>query len=149
MMKIEMVKTEGGTLTPVNDAEAEKLTRFKTGDMYTVEIKMSRNNKFHAKVFLFLTFCYQYYCGNRAEMEFLSDSGQFDVFRKNLVVLAGYYNTYHTITGSVRVEAKSLAYSNMTQEEFEQLYTSLINCAMKHIFKDCDENMYNRLMGFF
>jgi len=71
------------------------------------------------------------------------------VFRSHLTVLAGYYDSFAGIDGRVRVEAKSISYSNMTQEEFEQLYSALINAAIKHIFGDADENTRNQLYNFF
>ena len=145
-MKINMVKNAGGLLMPVNDMEADKLTKFKTGEQYEIDIKLSRNPAFHRKVFAFFNFCFAHWKG---ENEFQCESKQFDVFREHLTVLAGYYDSYHSISGSVRVEAKSLAYSNMKQDEFEKCYTALVNAAMRNIFKDADENIYNQLVGFF
>ena len=46
-MKVEMVKHPGGLLSPANDMEQEKLAKFKTGDQYTIEIKLPRNPRFH------------------------------------------------------------------------------------------------------
>ena len=141
-----MVKNAGGLLVPANDMEADKLLRFKTGEQYEVDIKLSRNPAFHRKVFSFFNFCFAHWKGDN---EFQCESKQFDVFREHLTVLAGYYDSYSSITGSVRVEAKSLAYSSMKQEEFEKFYTALVNAAMKNIFINADENTYNQLIGFF
>ena len=71
------------------------------------------------------------------------------MFRKNLIVLAGYREEYYRIDGSVRVEARSIAFSNMQQSEFEDCYHALIQAAMTHIFHSADEKTYNRLIGFF
>ena len=145
-MKINMVKNAGGLLVPASDMEADKLTKFKTGEQYEIDIKLSRHPAFHRKVFKFFGFCFEHWKGDN---EFQCESKQFDVFREHLTVLAGYYDTYHSITGSVRVEAKSLAYSNMKQEEFEKCYIALTNAAMKHVFSSADENTYNQLIRFF
>ena len=145
-MKINMVKNAGGLLTPANDMEADKLIRFKTGEQYEIDIKLSRNPAFHRKVFAFFNFCFEHWKG---ENELQCEAKQFDVFREHLTVLAGYYDSYHSITGSVRVEAKSLSYSSMKQEEFEKFYTALVNAAMKNVFKNADENTYNQLIGYF
>lgn len=145
-MKVEVIKEAGGVFRPVDDAEYEKTTKFKTGEQYTVEIKLTRSPAFHRKVFAFFGYCFEHWKGDN---EFQSESKQFDVFREHLTVLAGYYDTYTSITGSVRVEAKSLAYSNMTQEDFEQCYIALTNAAMRHIFKNAGQDVYDRLIGFF
>ena len=145
-MKINMLKQRGGLFIPASDIEEEKLTKFKSGEVYEIELKGSRNPAFHSKMFAFFNFCFQYWQGDK---EFLSESKQFDVFRKNLTVLAGFYDEFWTIKGTVRIEAKSLAYSKMEPEEFEECYTALINAAIKHIFGDADYEIQNRLMSFF
>ena len=145
-MKISMIKMAGGALMPASDMEADKLTKFKSGELYEVEIKLSRSPTFHRKVFAFFNFCFEHWSGDN---EFQSEARQFDIFRQNLTVLAGFYDTYHTIKGSVRVEAKSLAFSSMTQEEFQECYSALINAAIKHIFKGDESAYYDQLIGFF
>lgn len=145
-MKVEMVKQPGGLLCPASDMEMEKLNKFKTGGQYTIEIKLVRNPKFHGKVFAFFNFCFAHWKGDN---EFQSETKQFDVFRNHLTVLAGFFDSYHNISGGVRIEAKSLSFSSMPQEEFEECYNALIRAALKHIFKTTDDNTYNQLLSFF
>lgn len=145
-MKINFMKLAGGTLVPASDDEAVKAEKFKTGEIHEAEIKLYRNPQFHSKMFVFFEFCFQHWKGDR---EFMDDNGQKEVFRKNLVVLAGFYKEYYNIKGEVRIEAESLSYANMTQERFEQVYNAVIQAAMKHVFKDCSELTERRLMSFF
>lgn len=141
-----MFKSAGGVLLPATDLEAEKLSRFKNGDMHEIELKLKRNHKFHSKVFAFFNYCFEYWS---SENQYQCDQGQFDVFRNQMTVIAGYYDEYYKFDRSVRVEAKSLSYSSMTQEEFEQLYNALIQVAMQKIFKGSNEEIYNKLVSFF
>ena len=145
-MKVNMYKQAGGILSPATDMDAETMTKFKSGIMYPVEIKNARNPKFHGKVFAFFNFCFSHWC---SENKYMNEQGQFDVFRANMTVLAGYYDTYYSIAGEARVEAKSLSYGAMTQDEFEKLYSSLISVAMRKIFSGSDDEVYNKLVGFF
>lgn len=145
-MKIQMTKHYGGALAPYDEMEAEKLSKFKSNELYEIDIKRTRNPQFHRKVFSFFKFCFEYWRGDR---EFMDESGQFDVFRSELTVNAGYYDAYYKFDGSVRIEAKSLSYSSMSPEDFEKCYLALTNAAMKHIFKGCDENTYQQLLSFF
>ena len=145
-MKVNMLKLAGGNLQPLDDLDSDKMIKFKTGEAYEVDVKLTRNPRFHAKVFAFFNFCFAHW---RNGNEFQDEQGQFDVFRKNLTCLSGYYNSYHSIKGETRIEAKSLSYGNMTQEEFEQCYNALIRAAIKHLFQDCDSSIENRLMEFF
>ncbi len=145
-MKIEMIKQPGGLLVPASDMELEKLNKFKTNGQYSVEIKLSRNPDFHRKVFAFFNFCFEFWKGDN---EFQSETKQFDIFRKHLTCLAGFYEQYSNIHGEIRVEAKSLSFSSMKQEEFEECYLALIRAALKHIFVGANVNIENQLMDFF
>lgn len=149
-MKLEFVKQYGGTLCPASDIVAEKMTKFKSNEVYEIEIKRSRNPQFHSKVFAFFRFCFEYWCADKAGFENMDIAAQEEVFRNHLTCLAGYRNEFYKIDGGVRVEAKSLSYANMEQQEFEECYSALINAAIKHVFKGCnDEQILNRLQGFF
>lgn len=141
-----MIKQPGGLLVPASDMELEKLNKFKTNGQYSVEIKLSRNPDFHRKVFAFFNFCFEFWKGDN---EFQSETKQFDIFRKHLTCLAGFYEQYSNIHGEIRVEAKSLSFSSMKQEEFEECYLALIRAALKHIFVGANVNIENQLMDFF
>ena len=145
-MKINVIKSPGGNLFPLTDIDADKLTKFKTDGAYEIEIKQTRNPKFHAKMFAFFNFCFEHWSGDN---EFQDEQVQFDVFRKHLTCLAGYYVTYFNIQGEPRVEAKSISYGSMKQDEFEHLYNALIRAALKYLFQGCDKSIENRLMEFF
>lgn len=146
-MKINMIKMAGGILQPASDMDADRLTRFKTGEQYEIEVRLSRNPDFHRKVFQFFQYCFEFW---RCDREFVDEAGQFDLFRKNLTVLAGHYREYYKIDGSIRIEAESLSYGSMDQERFERVYQSLIQAAISNLFKGEDsQTVYNRLAGFF
>lgn len=146
-MQLNFIKYPGGQLIPASDMDAERMTKFKTGEMYKVEMKLPRNPEFHKKVFSFFQFCFAHW---KADREFMDEIGQFEVFRKHLTVLAGFYNEYFNLNGDVRIEAKSLAFDSMDQDQFERVYQALIQAAMAHIFKDMDESrVYEKLARFF
>ena len=145
-----MVKQPGGLLLPAFDTEAERLERFKTGFVYPVEIKQSRNPGFHGKAFSFLQFCFEHWSADKTDARFKTNAAQFDTFRKNLTVLAGYKEVTFTIDGRARVEPKSLSFGNMEQPEFEECYSALINAAIRHIFNNTkNQNTLNQLQSFF
>lgn len=150
MTKYQMIKSAGGVFIPACDIEVERLNRFKTGEQYEIELKLTRNPQFHRKVFAFFNFCFEYWTAENTQWENLDTSAQFDEFRKNLTILAGYYDLVTTIRGETRCRAKSLAFSEMDQEEFELCYKALINAAIKNIFNNTtDENILNQLYAFF
>lgn len=145
-MKIQVIKHHGGALVPASEIDAESMTKIKTGGQYEIQINRTRNPKFHRKVFAFFNFCFEHWHGGN---ENLTHKSQFDVFRSHLTVLAGYYDQFSDIHGNVRVEAKSISYGSMSQDDFENFYVALTNAAMKHIFHGCGDEMYDRLISFF
>ena len=145
-MKIKFIKQAGGILVLASDLESEKMTKLKTGELYECDIPLKRNPAFHRKVFAFFGFCFEHWKGPN---EFQCESKQFDVFRSHLTVLAVYYVELYNIRGELRIEAQSISYSCMSQEEFERLYNALIQAALKHVFKDMSDNTYNMLLSFF
>lgn len=150
MAKYYMTKQAGGVFTPESEVVAESLKRFKNGEPYCVEIKRSRNPHFHRKVFAFFGFCFQYWSGDKAGLENMEESTQFDRFRKDLTILAGFYQQSVRLNGDIRTEAQSLSYENMEQDEFEKVYSALINAALKHIFKNTkDQTIINQLYSYF
>ena len=147
-MKLNMQKQPGGILSPADDIAAEYLTKLKTGEWYEVEIKRTRNPKHHKKVFAFFNFAFAYWRG-QGKYEFMDEAAQFDRFRKDLTILAGYRNEVYKYDGSVRIEAKSLSFGNMDQTEFEEFATAMQNAAMRTIFQGANERVIQELMSFF
>lgn len=145
-----MIKTVGGSFVPTEERDLPALQKFRNGELYEVEVKLTRNPAFHRKVFAFFNFCFEHWSADKTEWKYFDERKQFDTFRKNLTVLAGYKDVTYTIDGRMRVEAQSLSYGNMDQDEFEQCYSALINAALKHVFGNTtDENVINRLYAFF
>ena len=149
-LKIQVIKLQGGVLAPLDELESEELKSLKNGEQYEIEIIRTRNPAFHRKVFAFFKFCFNHWVADKTEWRYFDERTQFDTFRKNLTVLAGYKVASYTIDGRMRVEAQSLSYGNMEQDEFERCYSALINAAMQNIFKGCnDERILDRLYAFF
>lgn len=147
-MKVNMIKTPGGNFQPTHDMDAEKLTKCKTGENYEIDIKLSRNPAFLRKVMVFFHFCFDHWDGSKV-YEFCSEIEQFDRFRKDLTILAGFYIRTTRLNNELRTEAESLSFSSMSEDRFQECYSALINAALKHIFLNCDSSIENKLISFF
>ena len=144
MAKYNLIKNAGGVFVPASDLEAKRLERLKTGSTFEVEIVQGRNPRFHGKVFAFFTYVFECWSGGH---KFQDQDAQFNEFRKQLTILAGFHNELYDIEGNLKLEAKSLAFHNMEQEEFEQCYNALIRAAIVHVPAVADDE--NRLLSFF
>jgi hypothetical protein len=150
MAKYNYIKTHGGVLIPADEDEAERMTSFKNGEMYQVEIKRSRNPHFHRKMFSFFSFCFKYWCADNSKYELMTNEAQKKEHRNNLTIIAGYYDTVVDVRGETHYRAQSLSYENMDQEEFEQCCSAMINAALRTIFKNVtDKNILNELYSYF
>ena len=149
-MQIQMIKQPGGLLLPASDGDAERLERFKSGAIYPIEIKQARNPAFHGKVFAFMQFCFEHWSADKTDERFKASAAQFDTFRKELTVLAGYRDVTFKINGGFRVEPKSLSFSSMEQAEFEEFYSAAINAAIAHVFNNTtNPAILHKLQSFF
>ncbi|MDN6833668.1 MAG: DUF1367 family protein, partial [Enterobacterales bacterium] len=51
-MQIDMVKNAGGVFVPMFEHDLPRLTKFKNGEVYTADFKLTRNPIFHKKMFV-------------------------------------------------------------------------------------------------
>jgi hypothetical protein len=146
-MKLQMIKLPGGLLTPASEMELTYLNKLKNDGQYEIEIKMTRNPQYHRRAFKFLNFCFEYWSSDKT---FLDEKGQFDCFRKDLMIQAGFYDQHYSLDGqSFQLVARSISFAKMNQLEFQQCYNALVNASMRSIFKENDAGIFEKLMSFF
>lgn len=137
-MKLYFRKIAGGTLVPDNDETAEWLQKVKTGDVLGGEFSRPRNYKFLQKTMCLFRVCFDHFTehlNTGLEYKGMKAEPSFERFRKDLTIMAGHYTATYDIRGNVRVEAKSLSFANCSEEEAEQIYSDVINAALKHVYR--------------
>jgi len=139
-MEVMLLKTAGGALVPVGDEEAEKLKRFKAGDIARLDITKVRNPVFHRKFMLLVKFAYDIWCETapRRQYKGLDIHPNFTRFRKDLTILCGYFDATFNVRGETRLEAKSISFASMEQDEFEGLYSKAIDVILERILNRPD-----------
>ncbi len=113
------------------------LKRLEAGELFTVSYRQPRNIKFHRKFFVLLNFLFEHWEPGRVRKR-LTYKGRaieksFECFRKDLTILAGFYVQTFTLDGRMRLEAKSIAFDAMAEDEFERLYKAVIDVGIKQI----------------
>lgn len=115
-MKIVMQYQDHG-FSIFDEESLELASTLDENSVWVTEIKPARNPKFHRYAFKMLHI-----------MHDMVDSPYYDFnsWRRNMTILAGYYTAHGTVNvhGIVmsRVEADSLAFENMEQEIFEKFF---------------------------
>jgi hypothetical protein len=130
-----MVRRPGGSLAPATDEDAEALRKIKTGAAVRVEVKQIRNYKFLQKWFTLAKFAFDIWSERMPAIEYKGQPVRpsFDRFRKDLIILTGHYDATYNARGEVRLEAKSISFASMSEDEFEKLYSETINVILLKI----------------
>ena len=124
-MKAFFIKMPNHSLVPASEGDRKMLFKISPGEPVELKYRRARNYLFHKKFFALMHFAFDYW-----EPDF---EKSFDRFRKDITILAGYYEESRRLNGEVRVEAQSIAFDKMPEEEFESLYTKCIDVIVTKI----------------
>jgi hypothetical protein len=135
MAELIMIRLHGGGLIPATDEDAEALRKIKAGTAVRVEVKQIRNYKFLQKWFTLAKYAYDIWAETIEPQEYKGQPvmPNFDRFRKDLIILSGHFDAVYNARGEVRVEAKSISFANMSEDEFEKLYSETISVVLGKI----------------
>jgi len=137
MMDAFFIKINGA-LHPASDHDRELLKHIKAGEPARLTFKRVRNYEFHKKWFKLMDFAFERWETPSLEelpiyLRNTNPEKNFDRFRKDVTILAGYYTSNFRLNGDVRIEAKSIAFGNMPEDEFEKLYAATIDLVIKYV----------------
>lgn len=117
MSKILVRKTLSG-LKPVYASDVDIYNKISLDEEFEIDYKRIRNPKFHRKFFKLIQTVFE----NQEKYRLL------DELREDLTIAAGYhYEHVNFLTGEIKIKAKSIAFHNMDDTEFSELYTSVID----------------------
>lgn len=133
----ELLFQKGATgLHPACEEASDWLKRKKLGAVILVEPREPRNGAFHRKYFALLNLAFDYWRDNAETIEYKGQPvlPDFERFRRDVAILAGFYRPVTNIKGEVRLEAESISFAAMDEERFEQLYTATVNVLLQRVF---------------
>lgn len=137
MTTIAIVKAPDGALRPADEEAEALIKKFAQGEILKADVRRFRNYRFHCKFFALLTFAFNLWC-ERGTGQGIEYKGQhalpnFEQFREDVTILCGYYEMSVRLDGTVRIKAKSIAFANMKQEEFDKLYDKAIDVILRKV----------------
>lgn len=151
-MELILEKQPGGLLKAANDSEIEKILRMPTGTGIRAEIKQIRNYPFHKKFFAMLNVGFEAFEPPGKTYKGLPAQKNFDRFRKDCIIAAGFYDVVSNINGDVRAEAKSISFGSMEEDEFNKVYNAVCNVlllkVLKNYTRDDLDRVVNHLLSF-
>ena len=121
------------------DEEAVKFrARFKAGEAAHGDFTKMRNMGMHRKYFALLQVGYENWEPGEIDSKFGTPMKNFERFRKDVAILCGYYDIVTRLDGTARPEAHSISFSNMAQNDFEDLYSKTIDLFLRKIYGNSD-----------
>ena len=145
------------SLIPASDSDAEILGKIKAGEAVRIKFTRARNYQFHKKFMALMNLAFDYWPEPNDEdtpvyLRNTHPQKNFDRFRKDITILAGYYESTFRLNGDVRIEAKSISFASMDEDEFEKLYSDCIDVVLKkvctHYSEDALRSVVDQVMGF-
>lgn len=133
-MKIWLTKINGG-LYPANEEAEDCLKKIPLHEWIQAEVVRPRNLQFHKKYYALLHVGFEAWEPAEKEFRGLPAQKQFERFRKDVIIAAGYYDVVVNLKGEVRAEARSISFAKMTEDEFEKLYSNTINVLLEYVLK--------------
>lgn len=134
-MDATFLKAPAG-LIPGDDATREWLSKVKLAGLVFAKVAQPRNPQFHRKMFALFNYGFDYWAETAPPKMYKGEPvlPNFDRFRKDITILAGYYHPVFNIKGEVRMEADSISYAAMNEGTFEQLYSKVIDVLLNKVF---------------
>jgi hypothetical protein len=151
-MNVYLIKAQGGFI-PADIPTEEWAKKIKYGEVVNADFKKVRNYQFLKKYFALLNVGFENWNPQALDTKHGVPEKNFEQFREDTIILAGYYYVTVRMDGSTRVRAKSISFANMEEEEFEKLYSATINVFLKHIYdntmtREKIDYIVNQVMSF-
>ena len=120
-MKIFLKNTLHG-LIPLYNSDLEEKKKLKLNEVYVAEVKRPRNYQFHKKFFALLNLAHS---NTSLDMPF-------EAYREYVTMKAGFFEVYNTHKGQF-FKAKSISFSNMSEDEFEEVYSRVLDVIVEDL----------------
>lgn len=132
MTKIALIRTLSG-FKPAFESDIELSKKIKLNEVYEYEFKQPRNYMFLKKFFALVNLVYQ----NQEQYN------NIEHLRRDLIIESGNYYLRHDLNGVEVREAKSISFAKMSQNEFDKLYSDVIDVIVKYFNFDKEEILIN------
>ena len=156
MPEIALIKHPGGNLTPAHEMDAETCAKIKNGAYLLAKFKQPRNPEFHRKFFALLNFTFEYWEPELAPTTSgLTPDKNFERFRKDILISAGFRTVVVNIKNECRYEAESISFAKMDETRFNEVYRSVFRVCWQLVLSKVNgmteaeaNNCINEAMGF-
>jgi len=131
-----LVKTPAGALAPVDTEAREMIDGLKVGQAVRGTIRRARNPRFHRKAMALFRLAFDVWEPmTPLEYKGLPVAKDFERFRKDMVILAGFYKPVYNARGELRLEAESLSFASMDENRFQKVFSAVLNVVWSRVLR--------------
>lgn len=127
-------------LIPDTESDGERMKRFRIGEVVKAEVTRPRNIRFFRKWWALVKVGYELWEELCPPHEYRGQPvlPEFDRFRRDVTILAGFARPVINVQGELRLEPESIAFGSMDEDRFEDLYNATINALLNKVLKNTD-----------
>ena len=105
------------------------------GEAIRCKFSKARNLAFHRKYFALMNLAFEHW---NPPIDNIKYRGQpieknFDKFRGDITIMAGFYTSTCNIKGDVQLLPKSISFGSMNEDDFNDLYSKTIDVLIKKV----------------
>lgn len=133
----------------------KRMIALEPGEIAQVEVEIPRNPKFLRKFFALLKVGFDAWEPARKHKTYKGKpiTKNFERFRSDVLILAGFYEQTFDLKGRMCVEAKSISFANMEEPEFEKVYSAVADVLLREVltrYKGREEldSVVNEILSF-
>lgn len=115
-----------------------RVLKLEPGELINVDMVFPRNPLFHRKYFALLNLGFEAWIPDRTHKTYkgMPVLKNFEQFREDITILAGYYDQVFNLKGEMKIRAQSISFANMDDDEFEGVYNATIDVLLAHVFEN-------------
>ena len=133
MTDIVLMKAPGGALVPCDEQSREVVSRWKLGQGVNVKATRARDIVRHRRFFAMLNLGFEAWEPPEQNYRGVPVAKNFERFRKDCLIAAGFYEPVANLKGEVRAEAKSMSFANMDEDEFNVVYSKVADVLLQKV----------------
>ena len=136
MTSIHLRKVPQG-FVPDTEKDWFESKKFKLGSVVRADVVNPRNLRFFRKWWALIEVGFGLWEEFGVTVEYKGEKVLPDLerFRKDVTILAGFHRPVVNIRGELRMEAESIAFGNMSDERFEDLYNATVHVLLRKVLK--------------
>lgn len=152
MSKVVLMKVTGGYMLPVTQQDVEALAKIKEGDGIECSFTKKRQLWYHKKFFALLNYAYDVWEPPEVKWQIreadepVTAVKNFERYRKDIIIKAGYYEIVVNLKGEARAEAQSISFDNMDEDAFSMLFGKVLGVIIDLVLRNYTDDDIDRVI---